>query len=54
MKASMKLKIKSKKLKELSTERAKLVAGGGGGNMGNPPQAQGNATYWSIFYTCNC
>ncbi|CAH9051569.1 hypothetical protein PSECIP111951_00419 [Pseudoalteromonas holothuriae] len=49
MKASMTLKIKSKKLKELSTERAKLV---GGGWDGARPQSQGY--YWPSLYTCNC
>ncbi|MBD1584286.1 hypothetical protein [Pseudoalteromonas sp. S16_S37] len=51
MKTSMTLKLKSKKLKELSAENAKKVAGG---TLHPTVQPQANGGYWYTFSTLNC
>ncbi|CAH9050328.1 hypothetical protein PSECIP111854_00508 [Pseudoalteromonas sp. CIP111854] len=51
MKASMKLTIKSKKLKELSKENAQQV-GGATLKGGEPQQAAG--AHWPTLYSCVC
>ncbi|WP_158678228.1 hypothetical protein [Pseudoalteromonas sp. T1lg23B] len=51
MKTSIKLKIKAKKLKELSQVQAQQVAGGT--NDGSEPPAA-KANYWQTFCTCKC
>ncbi|MBD1580770.1 hypothetical protein [Pseudoalteromonas sp. S16_S37] len=52
MKTSMTLKIKSKKLKELTTERAKLVGGGSTPIGTEPQQVQGVSL--SALYSILC
>jgi hypothetical protein len=52
MKTSIKLNLKTKKLKTLSKEQAEKV--GGAADTGRPTQANAVYAYFPTYYTCQC